>query len=202
MIGKIKDDALGTGEKRTMDGYPEPKKKSLLEPILVFVVVLGLIAYGVVTLVSGDALWFLGGTSLPKPTRIVIRVEGEETVLTSNSPGYDIIADATKTALSSFVNSAPIPLGLSDETLEGYQHRFTVLELYYDEPVDFHLPFNDGQPTALLIPIQGRHAGHNYVFRGGNGEWWARPLKMTDIQPIYNALSVLGYIELAALGRS
>jgi hypothetical protein len=45
------------------------------------------------------------------------------------------------------------------------------------EPVDFHLPFNDGEPTALLIPIQGRHAGHGYVFRGGNGKWWSRPLQ-------------------------
>ena len=107
------------------------------------------------------------------------------------------MAQATRKALSSFLNSAPVPLGLSDETLESYQHRFTVLELYYDEPVDFHLPFNDGGPTALLIPITGRHAGHGYVFRGGNGEWWATPLRMADPQPIFDALSALGYVEPA-----
>jgi hypothetical protein len=122
-------------------------------------------------------------------------VAGEETVLTEYSPGFEIVADAARQALSSPVNSGPIALGLSDETLTAYQNQFTVLELYYDKPVDFHLPFNDGNPTQLLIPIEGRHAGHNYVFRGGNGQWWHRPLKMTDIQPIFNALSALGYIE-------
>jgi hypothetical protein len=178
-----------------MENYVEPKKKSLLEPLLVFLGIFALIGYGVITAISGDVLWFLGGASLPQPSRIVIRVEGEETVLTANSPGYGILAGATKEALSSLAKTGPVQLGLSDDTLEEYQHRYTVLELYYDEPVDFHLPFNEGQPTALLIPIEGRHAGHNYVFRGGNGEWWARPVKISDPEPIYAALRALGYIE-------
>jgi hypothetical protein len=178
-----------------MASYAEPKKKGLLEPVLIMVGILGLLMYGVVTVVSEDALWFLGRASLPKPERIVIRVEGEETILTANSPGYGILAAATKKALTSLVNAGPVALGLSDDTLEEYQHRFTVLELYYGEPVDFHLPFNEGKPTALMIPIEGRHAGHNYVFRGGNGEWWPRPVKMNDSQPIFDALRTLGYIE-------
>jgi hypothetical protein len=178
-----------------MEAYMPSQNKSLLEPILIFVVVIGLLVYGVVAAISGDLMWFLGRASLPNPERIVIRVDGEETVLTPYSPGYDLMVKATKNALSSFVNSAPIPLGLSDETIAEYQHNFTVLELYYDEPVDFHLPFNDGNPTALLIPIEGRHAGHGYVFRGGNGTWWARPLSMSDPQPIHNTLSTLGYID-------
>ena len=185
-----------------MENYMQPQKKGLLEPLLVFVVIIGLLVYGAVAAVSGDLLWFLGGTSLPDPAQIVIRVEGEETVLTRYSPGYDIVVKATKKAMSSFLNSAPVPLGLSDESLEDYQHRFTVLELYYDEPVDFHLPFNDGDPTALLIPVLGRHAGYGYVFRGGNGEWWARPLQMTDSQPILDALAVLDYIDKTAACQS
>lgn len=178
-----------------METYEPLHRKSLWEPILIFVATIGLLVYGVITAISGDALWFLGGTSLSDPQRIVIRVAGVETVLTSNSPGYEILAKATRKALASFITSTPIPLGLSAQTLEDYQHRYTVLELYYDEPVNFHLPFDEGQPTALLIPIQGRHAGHGYVFRGGNGEWWARPLRMSDEGPILDALSALGYIK-------
>ncbi len=178
-----------------METHIDSPKKSLLEPLIVFMAVIGLLVWGAVAAISGDPKWFLGGASLPDPKRIVIRVEGEEAVLTRNSPGYGIVVKATKKALSSFVNSAPIPLGLSDETIDDYQHRFTVVELYYNEPVDFHLPFNDGNPTALLIPIEGRHAGHGYVFRGGNGEWWHRPNSMSDPQPIFDALSALGYIE-------
>ena len=178
-----------------METHMQPKKKSLWEPLLIFGAILGLIIYGVIAAVTGDMLWFRGGASVPDPSRIVIRVDGNETVLTANSPGFEIVSGATKKALSSFANSGPAALGLSEETLEEYKHRFTVLELYYDKPVDFHLPFNEGQPTALMIPIEGRHAGHNYVFRGGNGEWWARPVKMSDPGPIFAALRTLGYIE-------
>jgi hypothetical protein len=178
-----------------MEAYMEPKKKGLLEPVLVFAAIFGLLVYGVVAAISGDTLWFLGRATLADPEQIVIRVEGEETIITANSPGYDLLNKATRKALSSFVNSAPIALGLSDETIEEYDYRYTVMELYYNDPVDFHLPFNDGDPTALLIPIEGRHAGHGYVFRGGNGEWWARPLSMSDPQPIFDTLSTLGYID-------
>ena len=77
----------------------DPTKRSLLEPLIVFIAVIGLLVWGAVTAISGDPKWFLGGASLPDPQRIVIRVEGEEAVLTRNSPGYDIVVRATKKAL-------------------------------------------------------------------------------------------------------
>lgn len=84
---------------------------------------------------------------------------------------------------------------MSEATLEEYQHRGSILELYFNEPVDFHLPFNDGRPTALLIPIEGRLSGKGYVFRGRNGEWWAGQMCMSDPQSLFDALSTLGYIQ-------
>jgi hypothetical protein len=71
--------------------------------------------------------------------------------------------------------------------------------LYFDKPVDFHLPFNDMDPTALLIPIRGRHAGNNWVFRGQSDTWHPGPLTMTDPQPLFQALATLGYIESASI---
>jgi len=144
--------------------YLGPKKKSIAEPILIFVLVIGLLMYTVITALTGDPKWFLGGASMPDPLRIVIRVDGEETVLTSNSIGYEIIVKATKKSLSSFQNSAPVPMGLSDESVEEYKYRFTVVELYFDKPVDFHLPFNDMDPTALLIPIRDGTPGKTGSF--------------------------------------
>jgi hypothetical protein len=144
---------------------------------------------------SIDPLWFVGGAWVPDPERIVIRVDGEETVLTAASPGYDLITDAAREAMSEFKNPAPLSAGLSEATLAEYQHRGTILELYFNEPVDFHTPFNDRKPTALLIPIEGRHAGQGYVFRGKNGAWWAGQMRMTDPQPLLDALSTLSYIS-------
>jgi hypothetical protein len=152
-------------------------------------------SYGVIALMSEDSLWFLGRTYLPYPRRIVVRVEGEESVLTTSSPGYELLTEATDKAMSSFERLAPLSAGLSDETLAQYQESGVILELYFDEPVDVHLPFNDGRPTALLIPIQGRFGGQGYVFRGKDGRWWAGQLVMSDPQPLMDALLVLGYIQ-------
>jgi len=162
---------------------------------LVLVGAIGFFGYGVIAVMSTDPLWFLGGATVADPERIAIRVDGEETVLTAGSPGYDLIVEATREALSEFRNLAPRSAGLSEETLAEYQRRGTILELYFNEPVDFHLPFNDGRPTALLIPIEGRLSGKGYVFRGRNGEWWAGQMCMSDPQSLFDALSTLGYVQ-------
>jgi len=149
----------------------------------------------VIAMMSEDPLWFLGGVTMTDPERIVIRVDGQETVLTAGSLSYDLIIEAMREAMSEFRNMAPLSAGLSEATLEEYQHRGTILEFYFSQPVDFHMPFNDLQPTALLIPIKGRHAGHGYVFRGKNYKWLTGQMCMSDHQPLFDALSTLGYIQ-------
>ncbi|MFQ6101137.1 MAG: hypothetical protein ACE5OS_07865 [Anaerolineae bacterium] len=171
------------------------RHRKLLVPILALAGAIGFCGYGEIAVTSQDPLWFLGGASVPDPERIVIRVGGEETILTASSPGYDLIVEAAREALSEFNNLSPLSAGLSEATLAEYQRSGSILELYFNEPVDFHLPFYDGRPTALLVPIEGRHAGHGYVFRGRNGQWWAGQMCMSDPQPLFDALSTLGYVQ-------
>ena len=178
-----------------MAGRAKPRHRRLWLPLLVFAGTIGLLLYGVVALLSEDPLWFLGRAALSDPQRIVVRVDGEETLLTSFSPGYDVLFEATEKALSSFESLAPRSAGLSEETLAEYEQSGVILEMYFDAPVDFHLPFDDGRPTALLIPIQGRHAGQGYVFRGKGGRWWAGQLVMSNPQPLLDALAMLGYVQ-------
>jgi hypothetical protein len=178
-----------------MTTYSRSKHRKLLGPVLVILGMVGFFMYGTVALLSQDPVWFLSRASLPDPQRIVVRVDGAETVLTASAPGYDLIVEATRKALSAFSTWAPGSVGLSESTREEYQRSGTVLELYFTEPVNFHLPFNDGEPTALLIPLEGRHAGHGYVFRGKHGRWWAGQLNMRDPQPLWDALATLGYIQ-------
>lgn len=162
------------------------------------VTVLGSIAfcgYSVIALYSSDLLWISGGAVVPDPVRIIIRVDGVETVLTEHSEGYDVIVEGVRQAMGSFVGWGLGSLGLSAETLELYQREGTILELYFDRPVDFHQPFRDGRPTALLFPIEGRHGGQGYVLRGRDGEWWAGSKVMRDPRPLLRALSSLGYIQ-------
>jgi hypothetical protein len=175
---------------------PAPSRhRRLLIPLLIIAGAIGLLFYGVVALISEDPLWFLGRAELPAPRHIVIRVNGEDDVLTPSSPGYDALVAAAGQAMSAFENLAPSSAGLSEETLEEYERQGVTLALYFDTPVDFHLPFSDGRPTALLIPIQGRYAERGYVFRGKRGKWWGGAMRMSDPRPLYDALSTLGYIQ-------
>jgi hypothetical protein len=169
--------------------------RGCLKPMLVVFGAILVFAYVTVALLSHDPRWFLGRAELPDPVRIVVRVDGQETELTADVPDYALVLAATREALSGFSNWAPGSAGLSDETKEEYQRQGTIIELYFDEPVDFQLPFPDGNPTQLLMPIEGRLGGEGYVFRGRNGRWWAGQLTMSDPQPLYDVLAALGYTE-------
>ena len=167
----------------------------LLVPLLVIFGAIGLFTYGIIAATSQDPLWFQGRAILPQPERIVIQADGRETVLTAASPGYDRVLDAARTVLSSFRTAAPGSAGLSEATLAQYESQGVSVALYFDAPVDFRLPFNDGRPKALFIPIRGRFGGDGYVFRGDGQRWWAGQLVMRDVQPLADALSALGYVE-------
>lgn len=178
-----------------MGAVARSKHRTILGPIFAILGTIVVFGYGVITLMSEDPLWFLSRAEIPDPERIVIRVDGVETVLTTPSAGYDLIVEASRKALSSFKAWAPGSMGLSEPTLAEYQVQGTILELYFSEPVDFHLPFDDGKPTALLIPMAGRFGGEGHVFRGRNGRWWAGQLTMSDPQPLVDALSNLGFLQ-------
>jgi hypothetical protein len=168
---------------------------SFLASILTIAGSVALCLYGWMAAISEDLLWFRGGASVPDPNRVVIWFDGQETVLTPGSPGYEVIVSAVRAALSRFENLAPLGAGLNEASLTEYQHTGTLLELTFDTPPDFHLPFSDGRPTGLLFPIEGKLGGKGYVFRGRDGRWWSGQLVMSDPQPLYDALSALGYTE-------
>jgi hypothetical protein len=167
----------------------------LLVPLLVIFGAIGLFAYGIIAATSQDPLWFQGRAVLPEPARIVIRVDGRQTVLTPASPGYERVRDAARKALSSFRTAAPGSAGLSEATLAQFESQGVFVAMYFDAPVNFRLPFNDGQPRALFIPVRGRFGGDGYVFRGDGERWWAGQLVMRDPGPLVDALAELDYLE-------
>ena len=78
--------------------------------------------------------------------------------------------------------------------MSDYASDSLVLELYFEQPVVFNSLARSGEPTQLLIPIEGRHANGGYVFRGDKGAWWFGALRMADPAPLYAALSQMGLI--------
>lgn len=167
--------------------------------VLQLFLMVGLIAVGIFYVVgwlnTGNPLWMLPVQPEYEPQRILIRVDGEETALQKGMPGFIELTDAFNIAFSDFTNADLIPLGLSDETLEEYQHSGTVIEIFYNQDIRFNTPVRMRNINHLLIPIEGRNANDRYVFMGANDKWLAGAMVMTSDATIFQALRDLGYID-------
>lgn len=171
-----------------------PSKIKVLEPFVLLVLIAGSIIYFLNVLNSGSWLWFQSKAAvLELPSRIVIINNGEQTVLQPGTDFYLEMSQATVDSLSKLSNTDLISIGLSDQTLEDYASDSFVVELYFDNPLKFNTLARTGEPTQLLIPIDGRHANGSYVFRGARGEWWFGAIRMADPSPLYTVLQQMGY---------
>jgi hypothetical protein len=170
-----------------------PSKIRILEPVILFVVIGVLIVYVVNALNTQDWWWFRSQAVEVVPSRMVIVQDGERTTLVPGSPMFDRLAEAAQISLSHPNNTDLINLGISDDTLAFYESSGVLLELYFDRPVQFHTSYRTGEPTQLLVPIEGRHAGNGYFFRGDQGEWWFGAMRMADPAPLLDVMAALGY---------
>jgi hypothetical protein len=167
-----------------------------IQPFIILAVMAVATFYLVNVFNTGDWLWFKSETVNARPSSIIIRDHGQETLYAPGYAGYEELADAAEQALSQLNNSALIDVGLSEVTLAEYETDAVIMELYFDRPVDFHTQARIGEPTQMLIPIEGRHAGNGYVFLGTRGEWWVGALRMADASPLYTTLNQMGYTAL------
>lgn len=173
----------------------QPTKIRVWEPLLIIVLAMVGIIYIVNVFNTGDWLWFQSTTLDATPDRLRIRHYGEETFIQSGHNDYQQLAEVLNRAISDFNNTALIDVGFGKETLTYYDTKGVVLELFYDNPLEFRAPFRAGNPTQILIPIEGRHAGRNYFFRGNKGEWWFGAMRMSDSTELYATLETLGYLH-------
>ncbi len=171
-----------------------PKFK-LWEPLLILIGVAAGIIWILNTLNTGNPLWFLPIQPIYEPSRIVIRNYGETVTIRRGEPGYAELSEGLNDTLSSFNNTALIPIGLSEETLRRYNEEELVVEAYYADEIEFNTPVRMAGVRQLLIPIDATHAGNGYVFIGANGEWRAGAMVVDDDTPLLNALRILGYLQ-------
>ena len=172
----------------------EPRKIKVIEPFLTFLVVGLAIFYAINVFNTGNLVWFRNNATLEIPDRIVIYDHGQEIVLLPGHDNFNELANASVNALSKFNNTDLVPIGLSEQTLSDYETKSVVMILHYNRPVQINSIARIGEPTQLLIPIEGRHASGNYVFLGTRGEWLAGALRMADPSPLYLALETMGIV--------
>ena len=177
-----------------MTELKHPSKIRVIEPLLTLVLFGVAAIYLLNVFNTGNWLWFRGTTTAElNPARIVIVENGERTLLQPGAPYFDLLADGVRQSLAKFNNTDLVSVGLSEQTLGDYASDALVVEIYFDRPVQFNTLARSGEPTQLLIPIDGRHASGRYVFRGDKGEWWFGALRMADPTALYSALQQMGY---------
>ncbi len=171
-----------------------PNKIRVLEPFIGMALFIVLAIYVVNAFNTGNWFWFRGNTVNVRPSRIIVVDHGERTILTTGHPDFARLVDAATQSLSELNNSGVVDVGLSEATLADYATDSLVLELYFDSPVVFNTAARTGEPTQLLIPIEGRHSDSGLVFRGDKGAWWYGAVRMADPQPLLLALEQMGYV--------
>ena len=169
-----------------------PSKIKIVEPLITFVIFAVSIFYLLTALNSGSWTWFLQSATNVRPSRIVLIEHGQQKIIAPGHADFNPLADAVSQSLSKLSNTDLVGIGLSQQTLADYETESVVLELYFDSPVEFNTLARTGNPTQLLIPIEGRHAGGRYVFRGAQGEWWFGAVRMADASSLYTALEQMG----------
>lgn len=159
--------------------------------------ILVIIALGIIWLLNafntGNPLWFLPIQPTYIPSRIIVRDYGTAVTLNSG-PEFDTLRAALDDTLSGFKNTALIDLGLSDETLQRYREEELVVEVYYPRNITFNTSVRMSHVNQLLIPIDGTHAGNDYVFIGSNGRWFAGVMMVNDMSPLLAVMRELGYL--------
>lgn len=173
-----------------MEQARNPNLFTLLTVTLISFIAIG---YGITALNTGNWFWFLADTDLGNPIRIVITDHGEKTVITPEDIRFESLANAIGESVVNVSNNDLIAIGLSDLTLEDYASKSVIMEVHYPRPISFNTPFRAGNPTELLIPIDGRHSGAGVFFRGQGGDWWFGGMRMANPLPLYTALGDIGY---------
>ena len=173
-----------------MNGYSKPR---LWDALIIFVVFALIAVYAVVSINTSDPLWAwprFSGT----PERIIIYQQGQTREITPGSEDYDEINGLINDAIGQ-IETFHDTLGASQDTLQDYYTKQSVVVVIYAEPVTIHTRFNIGRPNNLLIPLTGRHSQYNPVFCGLNGGYWPGVLGLKTLDPLKDALRALGYIE-------
>ena len=142
---------------------------SIKRLVLTVVAVLSVAVYSIISIATGDWLWFSQEFS-ETPNSIVVYCFGEMIELKPGSYHFDALSDIANEQISG--RKRWDSLSLSEATYEEYQTspKAKVIEFYFPEPVRVHNASRFfSNVDTLIIPLEGRHALTNAVFGQNDG---------------------------------
>ena len=142
----------------------KPSSPSLLKAAISGVVIFGFIVFIVISMNTGDILWFWP-VFKEVPVGMTVNCYGESIDISPGMPAFEAVNNAVNTALTGVKRWDQ--LSMSDVTYQEYQtsSSMMVLQLHYDPPVTIHSQYAFMKSVNwLIIPLDGRHAPTNPVF--------------------------------------
>lgn len=142
---------------------------SVTRLVLTVVAVISIAVYSMISLATGDWLWFTQKFS-ETPNSIVVYCFGETIEFDPGSYHFKALTDIANEQMSG--RKRWDPLSLSEATYQEYQNspKTKVIEFFYPDPVRVHNSSKFfSSVDALIIPLEGRHAQGNAVFGQNNG---------------------------------
>ena len=170
----------------------KPSSPSLTKAVISGVVIFGVILFAVISMNTGDILWFWPVFN-QVPVAITVNCYGTEINIKPGQPAFQAITDAVNSSLTG--TKRWDDLSLSDATYQEYQTSsdVMVLNLQYDPPATIHSMYAFFKSVNMLIfPLDGRHAGANTVF-GWEGKFISPgSYHVNSTASIVNALQAQG----------
>lgn len=170
----------------------KPSSPSLFKAAIAGVVIFGVILFAVISLNTGDLLWFWP-VFKQTPVAITMNCYGTQIDVKPGQPAFQAITDVVNSSLTG--SKRWDDLSLSDVTYQEYQTSadVMVLKLQYDPPATIHSPNAFFKSVNWLIfPLVGRHASGNTVFGMEGGYFDPGSYHVNSTAPIVTALQAQG----------
>lgn len=161
---------------------------SILGLILVVIPTMVIAFYVIVSLTTGDWLWF-NPAFAETPRAIFVHCYGKTIEIEPGSYHFGAVTKIVNKALSG--RKRWDSLSLSTATYQDYQThpKMAALELFYQEPVRIHTSYKFFSGVDnLVIPLDGRHAETYAVFGLNRGVPTAGSLHIETTKPIQEYL--------------
>lgn len=169
---------------------------SLLQLAIIAIVGVALLAFLVISMNTGDLLWFLP-TFSGVPANMVVHCYEQDVEIGAGDPSYQAVNEAVNSSLSG--SKRWDSLSMSDITYDEYQTspNVMVIELRYDPPARIHSSYKFYKNVdTIVIPLDGRHASTNAVFGRLRGNMIAGSLHVDSMESIMNALAAEGICQI------
>jgi hypothetical protein len=173
------------------------KQPSILGMFGTVGVILVILIYAMISMNTGDPLWFYPVFSVT-PSNVTVLCYGEEVAVNPDSAEFGKLTEIFNQTLSGYKNWDS--LTMSETSWNEYQtnDQFATLVMSYGEPVRVHSIYKFfSSVDTLVVPLDGRHAASHAVFGMANDEPGAGSLHMETIDPLVDYVSGEGICPIA-----